>query len=1274
MYTQLLKCDKLRACDEYFVAQLSGSFLGDLEPRKGEVEHLAVIVARELKEKQTDIKGSLSVAVFLTWMGSFYYEEGNYWGPVYRKLGLPKEQVKWQGILGGIFLRAVEEYKLHKLEGEMRYIIPILAHGYIPNWYLDVYFAAVLLPLYTQREEIGLRLQWEDTEHTVLSWRREYSEYGKYRIKVEELENGERDLRNLYTTRKYRDSLLRLQNLQRDFLGGDTIGELLSFPENWLEKEEQKRLEAKMHYDFLKSCEREYRRVEGELKSTERELQELNERLEKAASEILTLWEGDFAGLLLHIPAEKVSLLARECRAPRGVLSRILNYLSRFFAPFHHKRRQGIRKQLVELLSPLPMKQHLLFDPWPTLPHKLVQMQDLIKQLEDTTLQWEEIDASRREIAVSSGEDMAKLLVELDEITHGIGAYKTKLVELGKGNMEEGMDILAEQRGLRLEVELLQAECPPDAAKLFPHLAEVNKYPHEDSLQKLLEKVKKEKERVAAKGKMFSNPLYQLNESTRAFIFQGGKKAVQFIYESLLLIDAVCKGQPLVDILLPARIKTHMVDWWKREGKALYAAAWQGKERGLRGGTSAIIRRPVLKFDPEAEEIRVFLPSQPVTEKAKAKFYVKDDVGKKQVADLPLYIDRETGILRSEELILPLKHPQQNYIFFFVAGEDTRTWQQNGLGRDNLYLFFDKKGNLIEDGELAPDGIYLIAPRGTSTDPMGQMREQLKGYWSGYEYRYIDLENTDVLMARTGGALSIYKYTEQLAPQLLSGDVLAGVNTGGFPVYQGRLPDLLFSLDHPEEMQFYGMTIESQGKMLFRSLEDLIPVHSGDNIICLSLADLVEKKYGLHKITLLKGSQVIWSTQCGVVPDLRLEFDQLAYIVRDNSDGKGRLEFSSRFKCAFVPSAEDNRSVKRLSPSSIEFNTGLEVIAGRLTYFLATSFSLDINIFPPVIRWRPRGGTWRGVVGEIWHDDLGEIEVKIPAALGRRISLTLQDEKQIIKSHVHHKIATFDLKRFSDTLQASAAPLQEIIFSCPGEKSFTFVLLRVRTRWQVSNIQIDQQLKDGNLYLNIKWEDLGRVGERMFRLWPLHILGGDYVEKAVPAGVSTLNLVVPETQILPGRYRLEWAQYDPWDSTAVQLPEAAGENCLDIDIGKTDEILLTHLGKRLVVTALGHGKQKIKVEGNYWLRVDDFNPTFEGEPRLIGNIYLTDPDGVTRSMPYNPVSFYLNGSQMPFLIDRDGDGATYCRRCRVLFWEVAHCECGDAVILPDIIFVKGGDG
>ena len=85
----LLKCNNLSACDEYFNEKVNNGFLGDLEPGEGEIDHLSGLIARELKKPLLNLQESLSVAVFLVWMGWLHYQDGNFWGPVYQNWDFP---------------------------------------------------------------------------------------------------------------------------------------------------------------------------------------------------------------------------------------------------------------------------------------------------------------------------------------------------------------------------------------------------------------------------------------------------------------------------------------------------------------------------------------------------------------------------------------------------------------------------------------------------------------------------------------------------------------------------------------------------------------------------------------------------------------------------------------------------------------------------------------------------------------------------------------------------------------------------------------------------------------------------------------------------------------------------------------------------------------------------------------------------------------------------------------------------------------------------------
>ncbi|MCW1310093.1 MAG: hypothetical protein QXP04_05345, partial [Candidatus Nanoarchaeia archaeon] len=237
----LLQCENLNESDKYFEKLLTASsnviLLGDIELTQEELEHLAKLVSNEFKKPHSNIENSLSIAVFLVWMGILHYRE-NFWEPVYKILKLPQSQTKWQKILGETFLKVIEKYGLFKFDTKQRYMIPILAHGYVPNHYLDSYFKDVIMEYFMERKKVGLNenlINWDEVNHIVTNWRHEYITYQNLHEQLEEikkLENSIRIAKDLWNNREYLKKLAELKKMLKE---SDELEELLNLPDNWLE-------------------------------------------------------------------------------------------------------------------------------------------------------------------------------------------------------------------------------------------------------------------------------------------------------------------------------------------------------------------------------------------------------------------------------------------------------------------------------------------------------------------------------------------------------------------------------------------------------------------------------------------------------------------------------------------------------------------------------------------------------------------------------------------------------------------------------------------------------------------------------------------------------------------------------------------------------------------------------------------------------------------------------------------------------------------------------
>ena len=136
-----------------------------------------------------------------------------------------------------------------------------------------------------------------------------------------------------------------------------------------------------------------------------------------------------------------------------------------------------------------------------------------------------------------------------------------------------------------------------------------------------------------------------------------------------------------------------------------------------------------------------------MSKQASAQLVIKGNSGRKQEVSVP--IKAENKSYRSEAAEVVLENPEPIYNFEFRCGDTFRTWQITGIGWDNFCMLFNSRSELVENGQLPEDGAYIIAPLGSSVEPVGAAQERLHGYWADYGYWHVDLKNTDVVLIKT---------------------------------------------------------------------------------------------------------------------------------------------------------------------------------------------------------------------------------------------------------------------------------------------------------------------------------------------------------------------------------------------------------------------------------------------------------------------------------------------------------------------------------------------
>lgn len=1291
----LLQCDHLHASDKYFEELLAGSsdlaLLGNIELNQEDLNHLAKLISRELKKPYPAIENSLSIAIFLVWMGILHYRD-NFWDPVYRVLELPQAQLKWQKILGETFLKAVEKYKLPKFEGKLRYIVPILAHGYVPNSYLDSYFSDVIMALFKDRKHAGLIenwVNWDEVKHIVANWHQEYLIYQDLQEQLAELDKREKSLGIALELWKHKDRLKRLKELKTKIKESDELTELLALPERWLEHAEAERDNLQQICNWLEKAQEIAEIKEVRLS----ELYEFNQKIASAAVQVLDCWDEGLAVPLLELPVEYIEKLARESFSAIRVFTDSWGWLLRLVLRRRYRQAMECRRMLAQHLSNLPVRSHLLAEPWPLLPEGLLKVQQLLKgrrkiekQLEDLGRAEQEIAADRHGMATVSKQELFQYKEQLSKLKEEIAGYKMKLVKLGKGKLEDGLEELVQQRNIRREIEAIKREISSqiDIDVLLDSLLLIEEHPDEDSLHVSLTEVQKQKLELERKMERSKKPLYSLNESTRTFLIQGGDISEKFVFNSLLLMQKLDQGDEKINgITLPSRIARSMEKWWHQQGKSMLAAAqqpWSWREAG-----DITLRRPVIRLDTLERSLKVELPQQPVKEATGAVFVIRGKSGAEWKKDVFIKKTKD-GQFRTEPVILELERPESVYYFEFKCGEINRCWEINGLGGDKLCLLFNLRGELIEKEQLPTGDVYLVAPAGSSIQPVQVIKEQerLTGRWSGYEYWYLHLDDVELVLVESKTGVSILKRKGELEPKLLGGNRITVLRTkDNTPVYLGKLPELVFSLPDPEELYLYGVRLDYLGGSLYLPLENLRKVICGGKDVYVPLAAVAGDVNGLCTVSLILRQNVIWTENCIVIPSTELRFDQDIYCHQMGKKEKGQLEISSECPFNFFvhpPAAILESSAYKVL---IEFDTRQQQLSGEICYYVqeGQNFRLEVCVDIPSVRWRKgETDTWKAEVEEIWHEDLGEVQLRLPPFISGLVTLALEDHRQVISRPIKKELVVIDLRQFSDALRESNQAIQTLLLFFEDNRLPPFTLVRVRTRWQVAGIKIEQRLQDDVRTIVLEWEDLGRAFNRVVRFWPLDMPGISMIEQFIPDGVSRVEIFESKGRLPASRYRLQFAVDDPWGEDETLLPEPDSENCIDVMIGSKDERLQDVLEMGLTIEAFECEGKKIPAGREYWIQNIHISPEFEGEERFQGIVCTSNQDGKPIVLDYNPVSFYLefeDCTRLPFLLDKDRDGVMYCIRCRTLFWENAHRECKNEVIFPDYIHVvvrRGKDG
>jgi len=891
-----------------------------------------------------------------------------------------------------------------------------------------------------------------------------------------------------------------------------------------------------------------------------------------------------------------------------------------------------------------------------------------------------------------------------------------RLVELGKGDFKLGIERLEQRRDAQLKRKLLRNDLMrkyPDLKILEQEKYEAQKDDKDKSYYHLeingldveIEQIKQRIIEFTERLKQIPTSFPYVDEPIRRFLLYGGDTAKDFLIQSVQMVNHAMEEQkvPSLDkIGLPERVVTRFGELWREHEKNKEKEI---DDRSPVQKSQERFRTPMIYLDTAIGEIKVHFPSQRLSDEIIGLCLIinedKPDLHKEQ---LRVYKYNE-NIFKTEEFDFLLPFPSASYEFTLKNGSQViRSWNIQGISPDRPFMAFthDIK-KLIKETELPKEKVWIVLYNKSDFEPSRSIIEKasLYGKWKEYKYKALDLSDAGqlYLVDEQGKKKSIPISQERIFEPVLYGNPLRGCRSEEENIYIGEPPVIRIPIETDAEIERWIISIlKNSDNILAESrhyrLSDLkeisqIDKEKGIFEIPLSNEKCIGKNVvGRFTVRLKNDSQYIDRrfSFC-VVPNLKVEFDKDIYLPYEGDTPQVYLRLEVHEQMEFEPLSlakivGHEKSSYRIGTSSLE-----DTIYGILKY-LSKDYSIlmPITIEIPRLTWRLDGlpnneySSESNRIEEIWFGDWERAEeslsliVSMPTFVCGQGQLSLHDSERRPEAKITDGRARFDLLGFSDILR-SGEPLQIFKLTVPdSEPSIDNVdLFKIRTRWEVEDIECVQKFYNGMLILDISWKkEKGKPeGQRIVRLWRIWEPDLDPITKQVPQGDYNVTIKKSSVELPVGRYLVHLDVEDPWSGKKVSFPSIMTLNTIEIQINPYTEtpqsILITSvLDENGQIYKLDKYEYIIYIVGKIISRklpatVDNNGVLVKkiNEGWYVGEVSVTTGLGAKTKMDgINPVKFEYDSQNLCIetIEDKEGDGVYFCPLCKNLFWNNKHYE------------------
>ncbi len=1228
-------------------------------------------------------KYPLCFALYLVWHGIVHYKDNNFWRIPLESLNL-QDDAKTQKLVGSSFLNILDRFDFERFkvsEATHIFVTPILSHGKIPNEYLEQFFEGFLSELDSSIPDNTMINQSVTSKLTTIRKSYEAS------LRRDEIESKARLL-------EAEEVLLRFvkqhwEIIERTFIFSAEHKHHKSFEEILNHGRE--------YYERLAS----FSENQGIAKNLEDQELHLKDRFSSLHSSLITQVLGDlrlctedkncFSDIVSRDPIRR-AITGRNSSLPDA--------------------RRPYRKKEFNEKKPESGKQH---------GRNLHKIFEILGEIKELSLSKNNVKSRKQ----ACQQKMEMLLSKLEKDSFIViflwRMLLQQITKIGQGDVEIGKQRLIEQFDLidELAKHGLTAQ---EAVKIC--LSVLDRQISEENLPNLLSEVENEKKDLLKELELVNNSEHgvssfeYLNKSTKYFLLLGGESASDFVSECIKLLMNLKEGKNItldIETKVSRRIVEQMQQWWEDKTEDSRMKERQDGLNNKRSSSSPVairklitpkryyiktvkesknpntrntrIQYPYLSWNPDAGSVFITMPESRLVHKGqRTARLVVDTKEEKQTSMIDLRV-RGGTIFTIEKTFALDRLASRITVSLLFDDNVERVWQANLMSDAKPYLLFNNQGELIEDCPQDDNLYYLLLPSGcTFVD--NQEKRHLPA-----RCKYEDFSAFEISYDGRGQYFII---GEDIEREIFDNEpfqrskIVGSTNphsvANGYPVFIGpEAPKIELYTSNIDELE--KLSIEFQGKTIgykdFRSLFCEEEQYDADPSI-LPLEGLIDGKYGDFTVTIRHKKGHLHREQFRYIPRLDLRFSEDFFVPNSRiAEGKIDIDLDSGFFIHWNDESFGNASCK----SSLIFPTSIVSLDGQIRSMNGTSIDFTIEI--PAIRWRKKNeAEWRIRIEEIWHEELGEIEILLPAILENNIEVSLEDTEQSQKLHFgNDRIVTVNLLEFSDTVRNeykrdSLVLVLKAVNRTNGEQ-ISVPLFCIRRKWKILDFKHEiMSLKGKNKSLTINWKELGHPKNRVVTIWKKHGQSVQPMKKqALEEGEESVSILL-DSDVCSGKLIVAFLIDDGFLDVDYTYDDLENDLKFEIDFYNTGAVLEKMQKRGLSITSFSGPNYRSVITVHRFSSDEKMSIQNTKDHEVAGESEILFSGHIKKDFQGKGFDFGLcyftidmDSKKITMLVDKlGGDGAMYCPLCRRVFWDDIDEEHRKRHIMVDEASFELGDG